>query len=275
VTRPIRVRREDTGRTERYHRRRELFPTSRAETREAAFHASDAATRIVVPRPAKSAQRRSSAVRGEPVQTVAERTMADIMNVATDEFAREGLSGARIDEIAARTRTSKRMIYYHFGSKEALYLAVLEAAYRRLRSVELGLDLEAKRPDQALRQLVRSTFDHHHANPDTVRIIMNENLHYGAYIRKSNVIQKLNVPAIDATKRILERGEKEGVFRRGIDPIELHMTISALSFHHVANRYSFSAVFDVDMSSKAAIQQRGEVVADLILAWVARPAKHG
>jgi hypothetical protein len=83
------------------------------------------------------------------------------------------------------------------------------------------------------------------------------------------------VPAIDATKRILERGEKDGVFRRGIDPIELHMTISALSFHHVANRYSFAAVFDVDMSSKAAIQRRGEVVADLILAWVARPGKPG
>jgi AcrR family transcriptional regulator len=229
----------------------------------------------VVPRAVPSQQRKTSAVRGDPVQTVAERTMADIMEVATEAFAREGLSGARIDEIAARTRTSKRMIYYHFGSKEALYLAVLEAAYRRLRSVELALDLEAKRPDQALRQLVRSTFDHHHANPDTVRIIMNENLHYGAYIRKSNVIQKLNVPAIDATKRILERGEKDGVFRRGIDPIELHMTISALSFHHVANRYSFAAVFDVDMSSKAAIQRRGEVVADLILAWVARPGKPG
>jgi AcrR family transcriptional regulator len=209
------------------------------------------------------------------VQTVAERTMADIMQVATDEFAREGLSGARIDEIAARTRTSKRMIYYHFGSKEALYLAVLEAAYRRLRSVELALDLEAKRPDQALRQLVRATFDHHHANPDTVRIIMNENLHAGAYIKKSSVIQKLNVPAIDVTKRILERGEKEGLFRRGIDPIELHMTISALSFHHVANRYSFSSVFNIDMTSKAAIQRRGDVVADLILAWVGRPRRRG
>jgi AcrR family transcriptional regulator len=213
--------------------------------------------------------------RGDRVQTVAERTMADIMEVATEAFAREGLSGARIDEIAARTRTSKRMIYYHFGSKEALYLAVLEAAYRKLRSVELALDLEARRPDQALRQLVRSTFDHHHAHPDTVRIIMNENLHYGAYIKKSSVIQKLNVPAIDATKRILERGEKDGLFRRGIDPIELHMTISALSFHHVANRYSFSSVFNIDMTSKAAIQQRGEVVADLILAWVSRPGKRG
>jgi AcrR family transcriptional regulator len=224
-----------------------------------------------VPKVARKQHGKASAPRGEQVQTVAERTMADIMEVATDEFAREGLSGARIDEIAARTRTSKRMIYYHFGSKEALYLAVLEAAYRKLRSVELALDLEARRPDQALRQLVRSTFDHHHAHPDTVRIIMNENLHYGAYIKKSSVIQKLNVPAIDVTKRILERGEKEGLFRRGIDPIELHMTISALSFHHVANRYSFSSVFNIDMASKAAIQRRGEVVADLILAWVERP----
>jgi AcrR family transcriptional regulator len=235
--------------------------------------ATELATEVTVPKIAKQRPAKTSAAPRELVQTVAERTMADIMEVATEAFAREGLSGARIDEIAARTRTSKRMIYYHFGSKEALYLAVLEAAYRRLRSVELGLDLEARRPDEALRQLVRSTFDHHHANPDTVRIIMNENLHYGAYIKKSSVIQKLNVPAIDATKRILERGEKDGVFRRGIDPLELHMTISALSFHHVANCYSFSSVFGIDMTSKAAIQRRGEVVADLILAWVGRPAK--
>jgi AcrR family transcriptional regulator len=228
-----------------------------------------------VPKIAKQQRGKAAPARGERVQTVAERTMADIMEVATDAFAREGLSGARIDEIAARTRTSKRMIYYHFGSKEALYLAVLEAAYRKLRSVELALDLEATRPDLALRQLVRSTFDHHHAHPDTVRIIMNENLHSGAYIKKSSVIQKLNVPAIDATRRILERGEKDGLFRRGIDPIELHMTISALSFHHVANRYSFSSVFNVDMTSKAAIQRRGEVIADLILAWVSRPGRRG
>lgn len=226
-----------------------------------------------VQKAAKQQHVKSAPARSEPVQTVAERTMADIMEVATEEFARDGLSGARIDEIAARTRTSKRMIYYHFGGKEALYLAVLEAAYRRLRSVELGLDLEARPPAEALRHLVRSTLNHHHANPDTVRIIMNENLHYGAYLKKSQVIRKLNVPAIDATKRILERGEKEGVFRHDVDPIDLHMTISALSFHHVANRYSFSSVFNVDMTSKAAIQQRGETIADMVLAWVARPRK--
>jgi AcrR family transcriptional regulator len=201
--------------------------------------------------------------------------MADIVEVATEEFARDGLSGARIDEIAARTRTSKRMIYYYFGGKEDLYLVVLEAAYRRLRSVELGLDLEAKRPEQALRQLVRSTFDHHHANLDVVRLIMNENLHYGAYLKKSKVISKLNVPAIEVAKRILERGEKAGVFRQGIDPIDLHMTMSALIFHHVANRHSFSTVFNVDMTSDAAIQRRGEAVADVVLAWVGRPRKGG
>src|SRR5258705_13757872 len=124
-----------------------------------------------------SAHAAKPSAKGTPRTYDAGRSMADIMKVATAEFADKGLSGARIDEIAARTRTSKRMIYYHFGSKEALYLAVLEAAYRKLRSVELALDLEAQRPDQALRQLVRSTFDHHHAHPDTVRIIMNENLH--------------------------------------------------------------------------------------------------
>ena len=266
---------EDKAWTELYDRRREPLETARAKLQATRLDASEVETSVTVPKVAQKQRGTIPPARGERVQTVAERTMADIMNVATEEFAREGLSGARIDEIAARTRTSKRMIYYHFGSKEALYLAVLEAAYRRLRSVELGLDLEASRPDQALRQLIRNTFEHHHANPDTVRIIMNENLHYGAYIKKSRVIQKLNVPAIDATKRILERGEKDGLFRRGIDPIELHMTISALSFHHVANRYSFSSVFNVDMSSTAAIQGRSDVVADLILAWVARPQKRG
>jgi len=226
-----------------------------------------------VPKAQRKQQTKTPIAREERVQTVAERTMADIVEVATEEFAREGLAGARIDEIAARTRTSKRMIYYYFGSKEDLYLAVLEAAYRRLRSVELGLHLEAMRPDEALRQLVRSSFHHHHANTDAVRLIMNENLHYGAYLKKSSVIRKLNVPAIDAIKRILERGEKAGLFRHGIDPIDLHMTISALSFHHVANRYSFSTVFNVDMTSEAAIRARGEAVADLILAWVGRSRK--
>jgi AcrR family transcriptional regulator len=233
------------------------------------------ARRPKVPKVATKQHSKPPPARGRRSRSIAEQTMANIMEVATEAFARDGLAGARIDEIAARTRTSKRMIYYHFGGKEALYLAVLEAAYRRLRSAELGLDLEARRPDQALRQLVRSTFDHHHANPDTVRLIMNENLHYGAYLKKSSVIQKLNVPAIDATKRILERGEKAGVFRRGIDPIELHMTISALSFHHVANRYSFSSVFNIDMTSNAAIERRREAIADLVLAWVSRPRKAG
>jgi AcrR family transcriptional regulator len=236
-------------------------------------HVSSLPSETTVPKVANKQHSKPPAPRGRRTRAVAEGTIANIVEVATEAFARDGLSGARIDEIAARTRTSKRMIYYHFGGKEALYLAVLEAAYRRLRSAELGLDLEATPPDQALRQLIRSTFDHHHANPDTVRLIMNENLHYGAYLKKSNVIQKLNVPAIDATKRILERGEKAHLFRRGIDPIELHMTISALSFHHVANRYSFSSVFDIDMTSKAAIQRRGEAVADLVLAWVAHPRR--
>jgi AcrR family transcriptional regulator len=226
-----------------------------------------------VSKPARKQRAKTSPAPGDRAQTVAERTMADIVEVATEEFAREGLSGGRIDEIAARTRTSKRMIYYYFGSKEDLYLAVLEGAYRRLRSVELGLDLDAKRPEEALRQLIRKTFDHHHANLDVVRLIMNENLHYGAYLKRSNVIRKLNVPAIDVAKRILERGEKAGVFRAGVDPIDLHMTISALIFHHAGNRHSFSTVFNVDMTSEAAIQRRGEVVADVVLAWLAKPRK--
>src|SRR5450830_167486 len=119
------------------------------------------------------------------------RTMAGILEVATAEFASKGLSGARIDEIAAATRTSKRMIYYYFGSKEGLYIAVLEDAYRRMRSIEAELHLEDLAPEDALRRLVEFTFDHHHNNQYFVRLVMNENMERGAYLAQSKSIQQL------------------------------------------------------------------------------------
>ena len=159
-----------------------------------------------------------------------EQTRRDIIAVATEEFADKGLSGARIDEIAARTRTSKRMIYYYFGSKEGLYVAVLEEAYRNIRNIEL-------------RELVSFTFDRHQQNPAFVRIVMNENLHSGKYIAQSAHIPKLNVPAIDTIRRIVERGKKTGAFRADIDPVDLHMSISALCFYSVTTRHTFSTIF--------------------------------
>ena len=192
----------------------------------------------------------------------------NILEVATAEFSQRGFSGARVDAIANRTRTSKRMIYYYFGSKERLYLAVLEAAYSAIRQQESTLDLEHQAPEQALAILVASTFDYYEAHPEFVRLVMNENIMGGVHMKRSKAIGKLNVTVIDAVRRILARGEKAGRFRRGIDPIELHMTISALGIFNVANRATFSTIFKRDMSSARALStRRGEIV-EMILQHV-------
>src|SRR5215510_9734914 len=174
-------------------------------------------------------------------------TKRDIIDVATEEFSGKGFSGARVDHIAARTKTSKRMIYYYFGGKEGLYIAVLEAAYRRIRTVEATLDLEKQRPEQALRALIAFTFDYQNAHPEFVRLVMNENILNGAYLARSKAIQRLNVAVIDALRDLLSRGQRARTFRRDIDPVELHMTISALGFFNVANRATFSTIFKRDM----------------------------
>ena len=200
----------------------------------------------------------------------AEKSLADILEVATAEFADKGLAGARIDEIAAATRTSKRMIYYHFESKEALYIAVLEAAYRRIRAIEAELHLEDLAPEDALRKLVAFTFDYQHDNEPFIRLVMNENMHRGEYLARSSIIQDLNVPAIDAVSRVYQRGLDAGVFRRDVDPIDLHMSISALCFFNVANRYTFSLIFKRDLTSPAALRARRDSVVEMIVRFVRR-----
>jgi AcrR family transcriptional regulator len=197
------------------------------------------------------------------------RTREDIIAVATVEFAEKGLSGARIERIAARTRTSKRGIYYYFGSKEKLYISVLEEAYRRIRSDERALRLDHLPAREALRALVGFTFDYENAHPQFIRLVMNENIHNGRYLARSRTIQRLNTTAIDEVRRVLERGVRESAFRAGIDPVDLHMTISALCFFNVANRHTFSRIFKKDMASAAARAARRASVIETILASVA------
>jgi AcrR family transcriptional regulator len=192
----------------------------------------------------------------------------NIIEVATKEFAEKGFSGARVDEIAARTKTSKRMIYYYFGGKEALYIAVLEEAYRKIRSIEAMLDLAHQPPEEALRTLVGFTFDYQNAHPEFIRLVMNENILNGAYVARSKDIQKLNSAVISAVRELLARGQREGIFRRDLDPVDLHMSISALCFFNVANRATFSTIFKRDMASPTALQDRRAQIADLILRYV-------
>ena len=197
-----------------------------------------------------------------------EQTKRDIIAVATEEFANKGLAGARIDEIAARTRSSKRMIYYYFGSKEGLYISVLEESYRNIRNIERDLDVDHLSPEDALRELVGFTFDRHQQNPDFVRLVSNENLHRGKYVMQSQSIPTLNVPAIETIRRIVERGKKEGAFRSDVDPIDLHMSVSALCFYNVSNRYTFGTIFKTDMSGAAALERRKQSIIATILASV-------
>ena len=196
--------------------------------------------------------------------------MADIIEIATREFADKGFAGARIDDIAEATRTSKRMIYYYFGSKEGLYIRVLEEAYRRIREIEAQLHLDDLSPEGALRKLVGFTVDYQRDNPDFIRLVATENIHRGEYLAQSKVIQDLNVPAIDGLRRVYARGLKTGVFRKGIDPVDLHMSISALSVFNVANRHTFSLIFQSDFDSPSAIAVRRGNIVEMIMRFVCK-----
>jgi AcrR family transcriptional regulator len=199
----------------------------------------------------------------------AEASRADILAAATREFSEKGLSGARVDSIADRTKINKRMIYYYFGSKEGLYRAVLERSYGHIRMSESAVELDALPPDEALRSHVRHTFDYHNMHPDFVRLVMNENIHQAAHIGELASIRTRNRAVIKTMRSILDRGIASGVFRSDIDPVELHMSISALCFYNVSNRYTFAKIFDRDMTSAAAVAARREVVVDMIMRWVA------
>ena len=200
-----------------------------------------------------------------------ERTKANIMEVAAAEFGEKGLAGARIDEIAAATQTSKRMIYYYFGSKEGLYLAVLEESYRKVRETESELHLDDLEPEQALRRLVAFTFDHHLQHENYIRLVMSENINRGQYVAQSRRIQELNIPAIAAIRKLYDRGVKSGVFRRGLDPVDIHASISALSFFNVSNRHTFGQIFKVDTRSAAYIAHRRDNVVEMVVRFMRTP----
>lgn len=192
----------------------------------------------------------------------------DIVRVASKMFAEYGLSGARIDEIADQTKTSKRMIYYYFGDKDGLYRTCLETAYTEVRDGENKLDLGDLSPRQALERLVAFTFDHHRKNPEFIRMVMIENIHYAAFLSKSELIHQLNVAAIDKLSDIIQRGQKSGAFRADLDPIELHWQISALSFFNVSNKPTFSALFGDDLFSDSRQNAIRDQTVEMILRYV-------
>lgn len=200
----------------------------------------------------------------------AERTRRDILAVARQEFAENGLSGARVDAIAERTRTTKRMIYYYFGSKEGLYLAVLEQVYEDIRAVERELDLDLLPPDEAVRRMIEFTFDYQEAHPDFIRLVCIENIHHGRYLAQSETLRRANLSVIETLDRILRRGRAAGIFANDIEPLDLHMMISAFCFFRVSNRYTFGTLFGCDLTATATRDKHRRMIGDAILGVLAR-----
>jgi AcrR family transcriptional regulator len=196
------------------------------------------------------------------------QTRREILEAATQEFADQGYAGARVDHIAALTRTAKRMIYYYFGSKEQLYIAVLEQEYAAIREAEQAIDVEHLDPVAAIRRLTELTFDHHEANPNFIRLVSIENIHHAEHLSRSERLTSLNNPAIELIAGILERGRAAGVFVRDVDAVDLHMMISAFCVFRVANRHTFGALFDRELTSAGLRDHYRTMLSDMIVGYL-------
>ena len=194
-----------------------------------------------------------------------ERTKLDILNAARDEFAEHGLSGGRVDSIAERTQTSKRMIYYYFGGKLALYRAVLERSYSDIREAETDLKLETHDPRDAMVRLIESTFDYDDAHPNFVRLVSIENIHRAKNLAKIPNIQEISKRALETIENIIVRGQSLGVFRDDVPPIDIHIMISSFCFFRVSNRYTFGEIFAVDLSQQECRERHKKMLVDSIM----------
>lgn len=198
----------------------------------------------------------------------AEGTKARILDAAKREFARNGLGGARVDVIADKARANKRMIYHYFGSKEGLFQTVLEAAYIDIRTAEQKLNLDHLAPALALERLVRFTWDYYLKNPEFITLVNSENLHRARHLKTSEVIKVVSRKFVAMVGGILDRGVAAGVFRAGIDPVQLNITIAAIGYYYLTNRFTGSIVFERDLMAKAALDERLAFNIDTVLRLV-------
>ncbi len=194
-----------------------------------------------------------------------DRTRQRILNAATVEFSRFGLGGARVDRIAARAGANKRMLYYYFGSKEDLFLAALEERYAHIRSAERGLELEHLAPVEALGRLVQFTWEYFLQHPEFLTFLNSENLHKGRHVRKSKRVREMHSPLVHTLAGILRRGERDGVFRKGLDPVQLYISIAGEGYFYLSNRYTLSQIFARDLMAPRALAERARHNAEMIL----------
>lgn len=198
-------------------------------------------------------------------------TKESILQAATFEFCRNGLGGARVDAIAARAKANMRLLYHYFGDKNGLYLAALEHVYTEIRAAEQQLNLDSLDPATALQELIDFTFTFFQNHQDYIAMINTENLQRGKYLRKSRKIATLTMPLVSNIENILRRGAAAGIFRGGIDPIQLYVTITAFSYFHVSNRHTLSLMFDKDLSDPQWLADRRMHTHDVIATWLMAP----
>lgn len=198
-----------------------------------------------------------------------DNTKGRILKGAIAAFSQHGLSGARVDEIAIASDANKSMIYYYFGDKERLYVAALAESYHRFRDIERGLELTHLSPLDALAKLVEATFDFHAMHPDVIRMVMTENIHSGRYIKNMPELHTINRPAIEMLEELCARGSATGFFRPNVNPVDLHLTISALCFHNVSNQHTLGFIFERDFMAPPVHAGRRQVVVDVIVRYVA------
>jgi len=190
------------------------------------------------------------------------------MQAALQEFAHKGIDGARVDEIARVSGANKNMIYHYFRSKENLFVAVLESVYENVRSRQQDLSLRDLDPVAAMRRLIEHTADIWIEVPEFNRLLASENLHQAKHVRRSKKIQSMYSPLIDTLKGILERGVKDGVFRDGVDPVDLYISVTSLSAHYVAHHFTFDAIFKTNLMSPKKIAQRKSTISAMILRYL-------
>jgi len=197
-----------------------------------------------------------------------ERTRARILEAAKAEFAAHGLGGARVDRIATQADANKRMLYYYFGNKDDLFLAVLEDAYAHIREAEKALRLTEIDPPEAIRRLVAFTWEYYLEHPEFMTLLNSANLHRARHLDKSTKVRTIHSPFVAMIEEILERGRKEGVFRAGVDPVQLYISIAALTYFYLGNKYTLSAIFGRDLLSPRAKAERLAHMTELVLGYL-------
>lgn len=212
-----------------------------------------------------------SAMRGKRPRDSA-LTKEAILQAATFEFCRNGIGGARVEAIAKRAKANMRLLYAYFGDKNGLYLAVLEHVYTEIRAAEQQLNLDDLEPVAAMRELINFTFNFFQGHQNYIALINNENLQRGRNLRKSRKIADLTLPLVASIEDILQRGLKAGQFRSDVDPVQLYVTITAMSYFHVSNRHTLSAMFDKDLGDPRWLELRRQHAQDMILTWLTAEA---